>query len=324
MTYKQLLELLESYSAKTLRELERAIKSNHVATRRAALDTINRLWTAASNAPDKTAAGNMAYVSRAEAIKYGRLEKMQSELAEIINKAKRADVRHVEAALKSTYIDRHTAETYLASAVHGYNVKGRIAAKLVANSVYSDFYGGRYDHFLAVNWSAYQDRILGAVNRGLNTGRSYTSLAAEIKDLSNRNYSDALRVARTEAGRVASEASLDSHGLLDELGVPYRKRWLATIDDRTRGDHQVMDGEYADGEGIFTLPSGYRAPAPRLSGNAADDINCRCDHILEFDNQAATERRVRGEGIVPYETYLDRLKREGAIPSSKEISSARV
>jgi hypothetical protein len=76
-----------------------------------------------------------------------------------------------------------------------------------------------------------------------------------------------------------------------------------------------MDGEPADEDGIFTLPDDSTGPAPGLiNGPAGQNINCRCSYFKEIDGIKPTERRIRGEGIVPYETFTQRLGRGADIP----------
>ena len=87
---------------------------------------------------------------------------------------------------------------------------------------------------------------------------------------------NALRIARTESLRAASYAQLEMEQEATAAGVKFKKQWISTLDDRTREDHVVMDGDFADDNGYFTLPDGTETTAPRMSGVAEQDINCRC------------------------------------------------
>lgn len=91
----------------------------------------------------------------------------------------------------------------------------------------------------------------------------------------------ALRIARTESLRAASYGQMEMVAEAEAAGVKLRKQWLSTLDDRTRPDHVYMDGKFANDDGYFELPDGTETTAPRLSGIAEQDINCRCT-MTEF------------------------------------------
>jgi hypothetical protein len=202
----------------------------------------------------------------------------------------------------------HNGMAWVYNQAYGLPITGGVKVPLVAQAVYSDFYGRDFVKTLQKNWAAYADNILALANRELNQGASYSQIAKGIVDLSNRSYADSLRVAATESHRIQTMAFEDSLGLLDEAGADYGKAWSAAIDDRTRQDHVDMDGVEAADDGIFTLPDGSTGPGPGLTGSAAQDINCRCSAVAIIAGQRPTERRIRGEGIVPFETFSERLE----------------
>jgi hypothetical protein len=92
---------------------------------------------------------------------------------------------------------------------------------------------------------------------------------------SNAAY-NALRIARTESLRAASYAHEEMSNEAAAAGVKFKKQWVSTLDDRTREDHIIMDGNFANDDGYFELPDGTLTLRPRLSGVAEQDINCRC------------------------------------------------
>jgi hypothetical protein len=200
---------------------------------------------------------------------------------------------------------------------YGLPITGGARVPLVAAAVYSDYSGNTFGETLQKNWAVFTDDILSTVARDLNQGKSYYQAAKDLQALTDSNYAKALRVARTEAHRIQTSAYLDGLALLDEVGSNYTKMWVSSIDSATRDAHQSLDGEEADSRGMFTSPAGGRGPAPGQMNNAADDINCRCGVVTLIDGVRPTERRIRGEGIVPFETYTERLDRGGDIPVSR-------
>jgi hypothetical protein len=73
-----------------------------------------------------------------------------------------------------------------------------------------------------------------------------------------------------------------------------RKRWDATLDGRTRDDHEMMHGEEVGVDELFTLPDGSQGMYPGDPALPAEQsIQCRCwvDYTIDF---GARLKRVEG------------------------------
>lgn len=145
--------------------------------------------------------------------------------------------------------------------------------------------------------------LKATVTQGLIAGESYGEMARRMSKVLENDLLKAMRIARTEAHRCQMIARRESLQHAESVGVVGRYRWNSSLDTRTRDSHRSMDGQYADKDGYFTLPSGLKTKGPGLSGNPAEDINCRCDMTYVIDGFEPKERRIRGEGVVPYKTY---------------------
>jgi hypothetical protein len=53
---------------------------------------------------------------------------------------------------------------------------------------------------------------------------------------------------------------------------------------------------------MFSVPWGQVA-GPRRSGIAAEDIQCRCAAVPEIEGYSPEVRRIRDEGIQPYQAF---------------------
>jgi hypothetical protein len=317
--FKKIDELVEAYIV----SMEKAERAIYMANRTAILEATRKVWDAAAVAPAKSAeVGNVVYVSRAKAFQYGRIDKLNDLISEEAKKAAIADISNIEVNGVNIYATQYDGYAWAYSQGYALPITGGAKVKLVADALYSDFSGMAFDERVKKNLGVYADDILGTVTRGLNQGYSYQKIAKELAQSVDRQYKSALTVARTEGGRIQSRAYLDSLALLDEVGAEYGKMWDATIDDKTRAMHQQMDGVMADKDGIFHLPDGATCPAPHYTGVAKHDINERCVAVTIINGQKPTERRIRGEGIVPYETYTERLERGGEIPM-RDVKNAR-
>ncbi len=150
-----------------------------------------------------------------------------------------------------------------------------------------------------------------SIVNGLFSGKGYKEIAKMIALQTEASYKQALRIARTEGGRTSSLAQQESSERAEELGVKMEKRWLATLDAKTRDTHQALDGQTVPIKGDFTS-NGYKAKGPRLFGVASEDINCRCTTINIVNGLSPSMRRDQeSKEYIPYKNYAEWLKDKG-------------
>ena len=122
--------------------------------------------------------------------------------------------------------------------------------------------------------------VIGTINEGLENGQTYTQTAKELKKRFGKDINKSVATARTESHRVVETTKYDT---MEEIAkqVKMTKTWHSVKDERVRSSHAAMDGVTIPFEDDFTLPSGVTCPRPGETGEAAEDINCRC--YLSFD-----------------------------------------
>jgi SPP1 gp7 family putative phage head morphogenesis protein len=153
--------------------------------------------------------------------------------------------------------------------------------------------------------------IRDEITQGLIKGEAYNKMANRIKESLGQDASKALRVARTEAHRNQQNGKLQSMQYAESKGVKMQKRWVSTLDKKTRDSHQSMDGQVVDIDKDFESPSGARGKSPGNLGSAKEDVRCRCDMISFIEGYEPKVRRARDEGIIEYTTYKEWLKQKG-------------
>lgn len=121
-------------------------------------------------------------------------------------------------------------------------------------------------------------QISDAISRGMAFGYSYSRIAQEIATISEASYRQALKIARTEGGRIRSNTTQQGYEEAKSKGVDLQKQWMATLDVRTRQDHGKLDGQIREVDEPFEV-NGYKGQGPRLFGIAEEDINCRCTTV---------------------------------------------
>nr|DAU07663.1 MAG TPA: minor capsid protein [Caudoviricetes sp.] len=128
---------------------------------------------------------------------------------------------------------------------------------------------------LGVDIDSLKKIVNSEISRGIATGRTWAEIAQIIDRRKNINLYRASRIARTEGHRVQQTAAFDAMKKAKGKGADLVKQWDATLDDRTRPDHALLDGQIREVDEPFEV-SGYQAMMPGQFGIASEDIHCRC------------------------------------------------
>jgi hypothetical protein len=263
MTAQTLVDRINAIIQSELKAMDSEARRIYMDTRRELEAGIQELWAKAAVTPKlDDGVGNIRYVSRTEAVKYGRMTKLTERTHGAVRQGLLTDISRVSRYGRRIYEAEYQGWAWVYNQGYTLPVTGGVSVPLMSAAINSDFYGRTFKETLRKNWDGFEDSIMSMVTRELNQGRSYYQVGDSIRQLTDRSYQSSLRVARTEAHRIQSMAYDDSLMLLDDVGAEYGKMWIATIDDRTRTDHRDMDGKMADNNGIFTLPSTATGPAP--------------------------------------------------------------
>ena len=116
-------------------------------------------------------------------------------------------------------------------------------------------------------------RIANNLSRGIATASEYKVIARNIAADSNVGFNRAMRIARTEGGRISNESAYDASIAAKEKGADVLKSWDAALDGRTRESHRRVDGEIRELDEPFS--NGMMYPSDP-AGGAAEVVNCRC------------------------------------------------
>ena len=239
-----------------------------------------------------------------EAQKYKRLEAIQASLKAQYAKLTGKALNIAIDTSAQNYTEAFERYAWAMDQAVGINLAWSvIPVDAIRASVFSEYSGLNIVKTFKKNMLIELAKLQAALTRGIASGRGYAKTAAELKNLFNNGYNDAIRVVRTEAGRNYTEGELLAYDNARDMGINVRNMWNATRDGRTRNDHGRLDGTFPDENGDFKTPTGGKGPGPGLMQNAADDINCRCRLTGEIDGLPPEMMRVRGEGEIPYQTF---------------------
>lgn len=134
---------------------------------------------------------------------------------------------------------------------------------------------------------------------GLMNNDRYTTMAKRIAKTLDGDYEKSIRIVRTEAHRVKESGSFNASKDINETmklgGSGYRmvKRWKTMKDEKVRktkkANHVKMDGKTTEMDGYFDLGRGVKTLMPGNSGDAANDINCRCICLYAISNKPVSK-----------------------------------
>lgn len=258
-----------------------------------------------------------------EMLKYNRLQNLLSDVTTAYNayslKAQTLTEHVVSISASNTYYRSLYASAWLDGGLYGvlpYEMAELIVYgtaetwKAIPASIAARFGGdlaaytskaGTLTEFLVKNRKEEIRQIQNAIVTGLQQGKSYKQMSEIIAGIIGKvtkkdgvltasgAMANAMRIAITEGNRAMNAASFAASSYLDGQGVDIQKRWLATLDSRTRSKHAHLDGK--------TIPVDERFPGgamyPGDFPSAGQNINCRCTTIDIIDGEGPELRTGR-------------------------------
>jgi len=113
------------------------------------------------------------------------------------------------------------------------------------------------------------------ITQGFIQGWSVDKVSENITDKVDTMIFNADRIARTEMNRAANAGAHAASVDAESQGLRIRRVWVATLDEKTRPEHQELDGQEVGADEPFEV-NGETAMFPGDFGDPGMDINCRC------------------------------------------------
>ena len=248
-------------------------------------------------------------LSMADLSKYNRLTNLEKNIADNLKTAYDVQVKTTKKAVKGAFESSFYYSTFELEQEAKIPLMFGLLKKEAVNAVVEGPHRWPQiakGHTKLTN-AKIRDQIMQGVVQGKDVGQVTKAVAKEM----NIAASKACRIVRTETHRAQNQGSLDSFMEASKKGVIIQKVWVATLDERTRASHRVMDGQIVEVNEEFIMPGDIKALAPGLSGSASGDINCRCIIRAEVAGYSPQARRSREDGIIPQQTYQQWAKAKG-------------
>lgn len=215
------------------------------------------------------------------------METIQKNIDGILHSVHKEIRRVIEQTYSNAYLGMIKAvkQANTASELH-INLKGIEACRpeVVKRAVENPISGLTLKDRLEKNRINVIYEIKQQIGVGLVNGDRYTTMAERVSKSLDEDYKKSVRIVRTETHRVEEagnlDASLNMEEELNAAGMCTSKTWITMKDVRVRknrkADHKNMNGKSIPVYEEFDLGRGIKAMSPGNSGDAANDIHCRC------------------------------------------------
>jgi SPP1 gp7 family putative phage head morphogenesis protein len=167
-------------------------------------------------------------------------------------------------------------------------------------------------------------QITASVTSSILQGKSIKHMADDLqKRITTMSRDSAIRTARTAVTGAQNAGRMDSYAAAEKMGIKLKKRWLATLDARTRHSHAMLDGEQVAQDKKFS--NGCRFPGDP-QGPPWEIYNCRCTLIaaVEGVDTSTAQRRARNADTGQTEVISNMSYAEwaGWKKDTKQVASA--
>ena len=170
-------------------------------------------------------------------------------------------------------------------------------------------------------------QITASVTSSILQGKSIKHMADDLqKRITTMSRDSAIRTARTAVTGAQNAGRMDSYAAAEKMGIKLRREWVATLDNRTRHAHAMLDGQQADIDKPFKV-DGYEIMFPGdTSAPGYLVYNCRCTLIaaVEGVDTSTAQRRVRSPSTGQAEVISNMSYAEwaGWKKDTKQVASA--
>lgn len=148
-------------------------------------------------------------------------------------------------------------------------------------------------------------QITKSVTSGLLQGKSVGKIATDLQArVSEMNRASAVRAARTAVTGAQNGGRMDSYHDAQKKGIEMEKEWMATLDNRTRHEHAILDGQIQPVDKPFIVDGQEIMFPGDPKAKPALVYNCRCTMVAKVKgvNTSGALRRDKF-GVFPNMTF---------------------
>jgi uncharacterized protein with gpF-like domain len=252
------------YSKRSLKQIEKSIIVNY---KYALKEVRNKLL----------ALDNKDALTQSDIRKYDRLNIMKKDIEVLLKDTQKSNYNLINKIRKTSYNNAYV------ESLKEFGIDISKMTEAIKASFNNPLFNANFSDSMKNLTKTDLTKISGEITNGLIQGKGVKEISKAIKVRVDMSASRAITIARTETLRSMSQGQIEATNKLVEKGFNVRKVWEYSYHiPLSRPEHEAMDGKMADEDGYFTLNNGIRMEAPRLSGDPAEDINCRCTYYNEI------------------------------------------
>ena len=151
-----------------------------------------------------------------------------------------------------------------------------------------------------------KQHIQSAITQGVLQGESAANVAKRLQTVANMDAAAAMRSARTAVTGAQNAGRQFVYDRAAEMGLPLKKEWMATRDNRTRHEHGVADGQIVGLKQPFVI-GGYNMKYPGDTSAPGHLVyNCRCTTVT-------VEAEHITKGTEPRKTWAEWKAERGSV-----------
>jgi SPP1 gp7 family putative phage head morphogenesis protein len=211
-----------------------------------------------------------------EMSRYGRLDKLETDSIRIskdlYREIKKSLIVHLDEVYKESY---YTTAWAIESESLVKLRYGSISAKTIQESIQNNFTYLKLNERLEKNRNEIILKLRDIITQELVKGSTYKTMSKRVQEVFEGDIVKAMRVVRTESGRLKEKAKLDSANVADDSGIVMEKTWRTLSDERVRDKHTSLDYITIHAKGVFEIDDD-KAQAPKMFAKPENSINCRC------------------------------------------------
>lgn len=224
---------------------------------------------------------------------------LQSKLAADLTAFNQATADDIASRMNSVFAINHNFAAYSLENTLGLNLQFTLYDERTVERLLRDrptlLPKPSIDIPLDQRWN--RQKIAGEIAQGVLTGEPLPKIAARLQNVVGMNHDSAVRNARTAMTEAQNAGRIESYHYAESIGITLKKEWLATLDERTREEHRMLDGQRVGVDEPFeVMGETIMYPGdPNASGYMV--YGCRCTLVSSVDGVEQLDPQYRRDNI---------------------------
>lgn len=172
----------------------------------------------------------------------------------------------------------------------------------------------------AIAWQ--EGQIQSVTLQSIVQGESIPNMVKRIANtMGDRDHAATIRYARTAITSAQNAGRQDAFERAEALGVKMKKQWLATLDNRTRHEHRILDGQTKPIDEPFEV-DGMKIDYPGdIAADPALVWNCRCTMTALVDGWEDKSGQLRDASVIgDYDEWKEGHSQPDSITKQEDIA----